>query len=177
MPKHAATACLFVSRSPKKSTDIASDAKMTPTFVTGNTTMLGKIPASRVFAVLAPPIAAPTAAAKIYTCFPRDGAAHPRRFSAAAASAETAPASKNAVHKNAPVCIACADRCCHFCTIPSPPEAIMAVTSDNAASPVAAAVERIAAAVGFTDAAYFSRVFTRLVGESPGNYKKKSSAH
>lgn len=53
----------------------------------------------------------------------------------------------------------------------------MAVTSDNVASPVAAAVERIAAAVGFTDAAYFSRVFTRLVGESPGNYKKKSSAH
>ena len=42
-------------------------------------------------------------------------------------------ARKNAVRKNAPVCAAQADRCCRFCTIPSPPEAIMAVTSDNVA--------------------------------------------
>lgn len=41
----------------------------------------------------------------------------------------------------------------------------------------AVSVAETAFAVGFTDAAYFSRVFTRLVGESPGNYKKKSSAH
>ena len=117
----------FEIRSRNISAPLSKDSKITPILSVGKSIALSSIPASVVLSKLQLPKNRPTqdAAAMLRGCIAEDLVFLPKKVK----TMEMPEASKNAINKKRDFCSANADFCCSFCTIPSPPEASMAMTS------------------------------------------------